>query len=534
MNRTKSTRASILTLVLILVALPLTAGPVAESDQSSTAISWQPQIAWSSAQLTVSGPGGQLFEKTFDSGLAPTWSVFDSSGFAWPDGSYTYELRLTPAGGVRQRPEGADQRAVTDGKGNFPNTVAYGYFTIVDGLLANPYLGNDNTDQDINFDAPQLSVQPKDQVILDDLIVDGSICAGFDCVNGESFGFDTLRLKENNLRVRFQDTSSSASFPSNDWQITANDSSNGGANKYSIDDIDGGRTPFTIEAGAPSNSLYVEDGGRLGLGTSTPVVDIHVKSGNTPTLRLEQDGSSGFGAQTWDVAGNEANFFIRDASNGSTLPFRIFPGAPSNAITIEASTGDIGLNTTSPDSKLNIEYSDSGDGILVETSDISGTTNLLSLKSGARPRLEMVNGSAANGVWNFDVLNITGDFAFINSVTAQTMTLAATSGNMTITGNYFSTLCVSGSPCAPDYVFEDDYDLLVLEEVRSFINEHGHLPNVPSAEELTGPINMSAMQMTLLEKVEELTLYTLQQQDTITALEARLAALEQAGEAGER
>ena len=94
----------------------------------------------------------------------------------------------------------------------------------------------------------------KAQVIATDLIVQGSICAGLDCVNGESFGFDTLRLKENNLRIKFQDTSNSASFPSNDWQITANDSTNGGANKFSIDDIDGGRTPFTIEASAPSHS----------------------------------------------------------------------------------------------------------------------------------------------------------------------------------------------------------------------------------------------------------------------------------------
>ena len=164
-----------------------------------------------------------------------------------------------------------------------------------------------------------------DQVILDDLIVDGSNCVGQDCVNGESFGFDTIRLKENNLRIKFQDTSTSASFPSRDWQITANDSSNGGANKFSIDDIDGGRTPFTIEAGAPSHSLYVDDGGRLGLGTSTPVVDVHTKTGNTPTLRLEQDGSSGFSPQTWDVAGNEANFFIRDATNGSTLRAPIKP-----------------------------------------------------------------------------------------------------------------------------------------------------------------------------------------------------------------
>ncbi|MCJ8305136.1 tail fiber domain-containing protein [Shewanella sp.] len=193
-----------------------------------------------------------------------------------------------------------------------------------------------------------------DQVILDDLIVDGSACIGFDCVNGESFGFDTLRLKENNLRIKFQDTSSSSSFPSNDWQITVNDSSNGGANKFSIDDIDGARTPFTIEAGAPSHSLYVDDGGRLGLGTSTPVVDIHIKSGNTPTLRLEQDGTSGFTPQIWDVAGNEAGFFVRDATNGSTLPFRIIPGAPSNAITI-AADGDVGIGTNAPTGRFEIK-----------------------------------------------------------------------------------------------------------------------------------------------------------------------------------
>ena len=198
------------------------------------------------------------------------------------------------------------------------------------------------------------SVANADQVILDDLIVDGSICAGLDCVNGESFGFDTLRLKENNLRIKFQDTSASASFPSNDWQITANDSSNGGANKFSIDDIDGGRTPFTIEASAPSHSLYVDDGGRIGFGKSTPVVQLHLADGNTPTLRLEQDGTSGFTPQTWDLAGNESNFFIRDATNGSALALRIFPGSgTANALNI-AADGDIGLGTTSPDGPLHI------------------------------------------------------------------------------------------------------------------------------------------------------------------------------------
>jgi len=136
-------------------------------------------------------------------------------------------------------------------------------------------------------------------------------------------------------------------YPSNDWQITANDSSNGGANKFSIDDISGGRTPFTIEAGAPSNSLYVEDYGRVGFGTSTPVVELHVKDSDTPTLRLEQDGSGGWAPQTWDVAGHESWFFIRDVTNGSRLPFRIQPGAPTDSLTIK-SDGKVGIGTWEP------------------------------------------------------------------------------------------------------------------------------------------------------------------------------------------
>lgn len=238
-----------------------------------------------------------------------------------------------------------------------------------------------------------------DQVILDDLIVDGSICVGQDCVNGESFGFDTLRLKENNLRIKAVDTSSTSSFPTNDWQITFNDSANGGANKFSIDDVDGGRTPFTIEASAPSHSLYVDDGGRLGLGTSTPVVQVHVKDGNTPTLRLEQDGSSGFTAQTWDVAGNEANFFVRDATNGSKLSFRIEPSAPQSSLHIDSS-GNIGLGDATPDAALDIE---SGD-IQVTSGQIriGGTNGTTALASGLPTLLSMTSATGQHALARID------------------------------------------------------------------------------------------------------------------------------------
>ena len=61
-------------------------------------------------------------------------------------------------------------------------------------------------------------------------------------------------------------------------------------------------------------------------------------------MRLEQNNSGGFTAQTWDVAGNEANFFVRDVTGGSRLPFRIRPGAPTSSIDINAS-GNVGIGT---------------------------------------------------------------------------------------------------------------------------------------------------------------------------------------------
>ena len=56
-----------------------------------------------------------------------------------------------------------------------------------------------------------------DTVIIDDIIVDGSACVGAPCVNDEVFDFDTLKIKSATPQIRFQDTSVSASFPTQDW-----------------------------------------------------------------------------------------------------------------------------------------------------------------------------------------------------------------------------------------------------------------------------------------------------------------------------
>ena len=154
-------------------------------------------------------------------------------------------------------------------------------------------LGQEPTgDEAVSAQAGDISAQ--DEVILDDLIVDGSICTGFDCINGESFGFDTFILKENNLRIHFQDTSTSASFPTTDWRLTANDSANGGKNYFAIQDASANRTVFLVEGNAPNNALYVNNYGRVGLGTSAPALELHIADGDTPSIRLDQDGPGGW------------------------------------------------------------------------------------------------------------------------------------------------------------------------------------------------------------------------------------------------
>lgn len=74
-----------------------------------------------------------------------------------------------------------------------------------------------------------------------------------------------------------------------------------------------------------------------------------------------------------------------------------------------------------------------------------------------------------------------------------------------------------------DYVFKDDYDLKPLNEVEDFIKQHGHLPNVPSeAEVLENGIELGAMNAKLLEKIEELTLYTIELNKKIEELETKI------------
>jgi len=76
----------------------------------------------------------------------------------------------------------------------------------------------------------------------------------------------------------------------------------------------------------------------------------------------------------------------------------------------------------------------------------------------------------------------------------------------------------------PDYVFQKDYKLMPVAQLGSFIKENGHLPNIPPAAEISkSGLELGDMQRRMMEKIEELSLYIIDQQKQIDDLKARLA-----------
>jgi len=383
----------------MLALAQATENKIATISGSGLGVKWDVSTTYSELTLTISAPDDRVFRKTFKAGSTVEYKLYDAKGERFPDGQYAYELRLTPAitsdvketlATARTKGDSDDVRRelVKRGVISAQSLTASGGFSIVNGSVVVAGATEATSRRVASVDQRGFksatgsvvsSFRPNtgaamsgfkrhhpvlnpffDFVIADDLIVQGSACVGLDCVDGENFGFDTIRVKENNTRIQFDDTSTSAGFASNNWQIRANSSASGGGNFLAFVDqgatgnSETGTIVFEVDAGAPANSMRLSSSGNLGLGTATPVLDLHINTTDTPAIRLEQNNSGGFTAQTWDIAGNEANFFVRDVTSGSRLPFRIRPGAPTSSIDI-AANGNVGVGTASPNARVDLK-----------------------------------------------------------------------------------------------------------------------------------------------------------------------------------
>ena len=483
-------------------AVVAAADPVAGSN----AIVFHPEQGAPAYQLRLVGPDGSVFENLY-MGDEPMQVGYKQLPTGSSDGTYQYEI--VPIHGMRVRSEA--QAGGAPGAPAAATSAESGTFRLENG---NIYVASSPGEGDVTMlkslsDGP---ITTKDQVIPDDLIVQGSGCFGFDCINNENFGFDTIRLKENNLRIKFEDTSVGA-FPSNDWQLIANDSASGGANRFSIEDVTNARTPFTVIANAPNNSLYINSTGRVGLGTSTPVLHLHVTASDTPAHRLEQTSAGGFTAQTWDVAGNEANFFVRDVTSGSRLPFRIRPGAPTSSIDIKA-TGNVGMGTASP--AANLDVSRAGDVTLrlSNTSESGVTTDWEFRNNVATGRFTISDDPARVRVPLKIAPNAADNLLRMGILGADTVDI---NGNLVVTGTI-----------TPDYVFEDGFDLPSIREHAQFMWENRHLPKLAPAQvnaDGKGVIDVGSRSQGVLEELEYAHIYIDQLHASVEELRAEIAAI---------
>lgn len=113
-------------------------------------------------------------------------------------------------------------------------------------------------------------------VRTDDLIITGTVCGGFDCVNGETFGDETLKLKENNVRIRFHDTAIGDALGES-WNLEANSTANGGLDYFD----------FQVKSVEKDTPVFSD-------GTAWPAYDC---SSNPPTMILDPDCPGAAGCQ---------------------------------------------------------------------------------------------------------------------------------------------------------------------------------------------------------------------------------------------
>lgn len=475
-----------------IIALPFRVpGAAAEPQGPETAmarveagparVEWLPQVDYERLVLTISGPGDRFIQREFETGKPVFLSLFDSAGNRLPDGNYVWELRAV-----------APKTGQTGGQPQRP-TVLSGYFSVQDGSFV---MKTRSTPRQ----APKSPPGGINLKLIEDgnLIVKGRGCIGSSCGNSDA-NIDALKLKVTHPNILFDETGTGvpggATF---DWALESNPSD---VDRFSIASNDGTTilTPFTLTGGAPDNSLFVAASGNLGLGTATPGAKLHLFD-NTDVFTaiiMENSSTGGNAGATLHAVSNSASAFLQAQGSGRTIS-HFGQAVASWAELLQVSGNGLTIGT------------------LTNTPIILGTNNV-----------------------NRVQVTASGDVGI--GTTTPSSKLHVNGGDIRVSGGSFIDDGVTLN--APDYVFEPSYKLMPLGELREFVAQEKHLPNVPNSREVKAQgLNLSQFQMQLLEKVEELTLYTLTQDQQLATqqkelrnlseqnakLQERLAALERA------
>ncbi|SNZ00570.1 hypothetical protein [Flagellimonas pacifica] len=297
--------------------------------------------------------------------------------------------------------------------------------------------------------------------------------------------------------------------------------------------------------------------GNVGIGTLSPSYDLEV-AGTLNATSILLDGAA-LEAPIWNLNANEAFYNNGNVGIGTNDPnFTLDVAGTLNATSILLNGAALGT----PIWSLNANeafYNNGNVGIGTNdpnfTLDVAGTLNATSiLLNGTALQTPIWSLNANEAFYNGGNVGIgTNDPNFLldvnGSLNATNIFLngfAVQSSQWTTAGNDISystgnvgigtantqgyMLAVAGNVIAegvkvelegnwPDFVFGEEFNLMSLEEVSKFIGKNRHLPNIPSAKNVEeNGIDLGIMDAKLLQKIEELTLYTIQQQKEIDSL----------------
>lgn len=265
----------------------------------------------------------------------------------------------------------------------------------------------------------------------------------------------------------------------------------------------------------------------------------------SPSLILQRntaDGGFTEGIQTRLQDGTD-NWFFGALLTGQWI---VSKGNHSNPKMTILDNGNVGIGTSSPQYKLDV----SGDGrignlssrhYLKVTSPEWSEIRFETPSSNEKIRIGVAHeDNSSYHVQEGDLYFYTMDIDAMPFILKKggNVLLNTTSGNVGIgTQSPDQKLTVKGKihaeevivdlnvPVA-DYVFKPTYKLMPLHEVEQFVKTNSHLPEIPSATEITkNGLSMGEMQNKLLQKVEELTLYMISQQKTIDQQQAQIKEL---------
>ncbi|TCI85338.1 hypothetical protein [Tenacibaculum sp. M341] len=269
---------------------------------------------------------------------------------------------------------------------------------------------------------------------------------------------------------------------------------------------------------------------KVGIGTTNPKAKLDVEGGIVSKAIKTKNSNTDFNHFT--RVGGGAAVYINQVSTDETKPIlRLSSGIyePNKNVrfTFE-NNGNLGIGTLKPLSKLSIGYTEGVSQIGFKRKD--GAESFF-MRVNENKQLLLRNTSGG------------GDYNFQSNVAGKGMKsvlfLEGANGNVgigTVTPGEWK-LAVNGKIKTKeikvsldgwsDFVFYDNYKLPTLDEVENHIAENGHLKDIPSAKEVEkNGIFLGEMDSKLLQKIEELTLYTIQQQKEIKALKKQNAKIE--------